>query len=55
MAKQLQYGEEARRSLEKGVNALADIRNLDIRGQALNITLSKSGHSLFTVFKSSLI
>ena len=24
MAKQIQYGEQARRSLEKGVNALAD-------------------------------
>ena len=28
MAKQIQYGEQARRSLEKGVNALADTDNI---------------------------
>ena len=29
MAKQLKYGEEARRSLERGINALADtVKNI---------------------------
>ena len=28
MAKQIKYGEEARRALEKGVNALADIGDM---------------------------
>ena len=30
MAKQIQYGEEARRSLEKGINALADTVKITI-------------------------
>ena len=42
MAKQIQYGEQARRSLEKGVNALAD---------TVKITLGPKGEVSMIVFQ----
>lgn len=41
MAKQLQYGEEARRSLEKGVNALADTVKITLGPKGRNVVLDK--------------
>ena len=41
MAKQLQYGEEARRSLEKGVNVLADTVKIPLGPKGRNVMLDK--------------
>ena len=41
MAKQIQYGEEARRSLEKGVNALADTGKITLGPKGRNVVLDK--------------
>ncbi len=41
MAKQLQYGEEARRSLEKGVNVLADTVKITLGPKGRNVMLDK--------------
>ena len=41
MAKQLQYGEEARRSLEKGVNVLADTVKVTLGPKGRNVVLGK--------------
>ena len=41
MAKQLQYGEEARRSLERGVNALADTVKITLGPKGRNVVLDK--------------
>ena len=41
MAKQLQYGEEARRSLEKGVNVLADTVKITLGPKGRNVVLDK--------------
>ncbi|MGI6199408.1 MAG: chaperonin GroEL [Christensenellales bacterium] len=41
MAKQLQYGEEARRSMEKGVNALADTVKITLGPKGRNVMLDK--------------
>ncbi|MBE5809414.1 MAG: chaperonin GroEL [Clostridiales bacterium] len=41
MAKQIQYGETARRSLEKGVNALADTVKITLGPKGRNIVLDK--------------
>ena len=41
MAKQLQYGEEARRSLEKGVNVLADTVKITMGPKGRNVMLDK--------------
>jgi len=41
MAKQIQYGEEARRSLEKGVNALADTVKITLGPKGRNVVLDK--------------
>ena len=37
MAKQIQYGEQARRSLEKGVNALADTVKITLGPKGRNV------------------
>ena len=41
MAKQLQYGEEARKSLEAGVNALADTVKITLGPKGRNVVLDK--------------
>jgi len=41
MAKKIQYGEEARRSLEKGVNALADTVKITLGPKGRNVVLDK--------------
>ena len=41
MAKQVQYGEQARRSLEKGVNALADTVKITLGPKGRNVVLDK--------------
>ena len=41
MAKQLQYGEEARKSLEAGVNALADTVKITLGPKGRNVVLGK--------------
>ena len=41
MAKKIQYGEEARRSLEKGVNALADTVKITLGPKDRNVVLDK--------------
>ncbi|MDL2224775.1 chaperonin GroEL [Eubacteriales bacterium OttesenSCG-928-M02] len=42
MAKQLKYGEEARRSLERGVNALADTVKITLGPKGRNVVLEKT-------------
>ncbi len=41
MAKKIQYGEEARRSLERGVNALADTVKITLGPKGRNVVLDK--------------
>ena len=41
MAKQIKYGEDARRALEKGVNALADTVKITLGPQGRNVVLDK--------------
>ena len=41
MAKQIQYGEEARRSLERGINALADTVKITMGPKGRNVVLDK--------------
>ena len=41
MAKQIQFGEQARRSLEKGVNALADTVKITLGPKGRNVVLDK--------------
>ena len=41
MAKKIQFGEEARRSLEKGVNALADTVKITLGPKGRNVVLDK--------------
>ncbi|MCI6376440.1 MAG: chaperonin GroEL [Clostridiales bacterium] len=41
MAKQMKYGEEARRALEKGVNALADTVKITLGPKGRNVVLDK--------------
>ena len=41
MAKQIQYGEEARRSLEKGINQLADTVKITLGPKGRNVMLEK--------------
>ena len=41
MAKQIQYGEEARRSLEKGINQLADTVKITLGPKGRNVMLDK--------------
>ena len=41
MAKQIKYGEDARRSLEKGVNALADTVKITLGPKGRNVVLDK--------------
>ena len=41
MAKQLKYGEDARRSLEKGINTLADTVKITLRPKGRNVVLDK--------------
>ena len=49
MAKQIQYGEQARRSLEKGVNALADTVKITLGPKGRNVVLDKKyGSPLIT-------
>ncbi len=49
MAKQIQFGEQARRSLEKGVNALADTVKITLGPKGRNVVLDKKyGSPLIT-------
>ena len=49
MAKQIQYGEEARRSLEAGINALADTVKITLGPKGRNVVLDKKyGSPLIT-------
>ncbi|MBR0462939.1 MAG: chaperonin GroEL, partial [Clostridia bacterium] len=49
MAKQIQYGEEARRSLEKGINTLADTVKITMGPKGRNVVLDKKyGSPLIT-------
>ena len=49
MAKQIQYGEQARRSLERGVNALADTVKITLGPKGRNVVLDrKYGSPLIT-------
>ena len=49
MAKQIQYGEEARRSLERGVNALANTVKITLGPKGRNVVLDKKyGSPLIT-------
>ena len=41
MAKKIQFGEEARRSLERGVNALADTVKITLGPKGRNVVLDK--------------
>ncbi|MBR5380800.1 MAG: chaperonin GroEL, partial [Clostridia bacterium] len=41
MAKQIKYGEEARRSLEKGINTLADTVKITLGPKGRNVVLDK--------------
>ena len=41
MAKQIKYGEEARRAIEKGVNALADTVKITLGPKGRNVVLDK--------------
>lgn len=41
MAKQLKYGEEARRALEAGMNALADTVKITLGPKGRNVVLDK--------------
>jgi chaperonin GroEL len=41
MAKQIIYGEEARRKMEKGVNALADTVKITLGPKGRNVVLDK--------------
>ena len=41
MAKELKYGEEARRSLERGVNHLADTVKITLGPKGRNVVLDK--------------
>ena len=41
MAKQIKYGEEARRSLEAGINALADTVKITLGPKGRNVVLDK--------------
>ena len=41
MAKQIKYGEEARRALENGVNALADTVKITLGPKGRNVVLDK--------------
>ena len=41
MAKQIKYGEEARRALEKGINALADTGKITLGPKGRNVVLDK--------------
>ena len=42
MAKQLKYGEDARRALEKGVNSLADTVKITMGPKGRNVVLDKN-------------
>ena len=42
MSKQFKYGEEARRSLEKGVDTLADAVKITLGPKGRNVVLDKS-------------
>src|SRR5512138_3243497 len=49
MAKQIKYGEEARRALEKGINALADTVKITLGPKGRNVVLDKKfGSPLIT-------
>ena len=49
MAKQIQYGEEARRSLESGINQLADTVKITLGPKGRNVVLDKKfGSPLIT-------
>ncbi|MEA4897400.1 chaperonin GroEL [Bacillota bacterium Meth-B3] len=49
MAKQIQFGEEARRSLERGINALADTVKITLGPKGRNVVLDKKfGSPLIT-------
>ncbi|UKI36950.1 MAG: hypothetical protein L6V93_01595 [Clostridiales bacterium] len=49
MAKQIQYGEEARRSLEAGVNQLANTVKITLGPKGRNVVLDKKfGSPLIT-------
>ncbi|MGN0742377.1 MAG: TCP-1/cpn60 chaperonin family protein, partial [Candidatus Fimadaptatus sp.] len=49
MAKQIKYGEEARRSLEAGINALADTVKITLGPKGRNVVLDKKyGSPLIT-------
>ena len=41
MAKQIKYGEDARRALEKGINALADTVKITLGPKGRNVVLDK--------------
>ncbi|HIU18650.1 MAG TPA: chaperonin GroEL, partial [Candidatus Limiplasma stercoravium] len=41
MAKQIKFGEEARRALEKGVNVLADTVKITLGPKGRNVVLDK--------------
>ena len=41
MAKQIKYGEEARRALEAGINALADTVKITLGPKGRNVVLDK--------------
>ena len=41
MAKQLKFGDEARRSLEKGINTLADTVKITLGPKGRNVVLDK--------------
>ena len=49
MAKQIKYGEDARRALEKGVNTLADTVKITLGPKGRNVVLDKKyGSPLIT-------
>ena len=45
MAKQIKYGEDARRALESGVNQLADTVKVTLGPKGRNVVLDKRGVS----------
>lgn len=55
MAKQIKYGEEARRALEKGVNALADTVKITLGPKGRNVVLDKKFGSQWKSLTNELL
>ena len=55
MAKQIIYGEEARKAIERGVNQLADTVKITLGPKGRNVVLGKkSGSPLITKYRVNI-